>query len=169
MNFNCDLFDVYLLGKNNTSSWNFRWTMPTENCWAGREGGLSELMVQLRLNCLLLVLEKTFFKWKQIERALAKAQLPSSSSPLTRTGRQAWKSLFKGCQWHSFMLMDYKSLRAHAWFHFFFFIWISDVKEPNATFNLASVWKPGCRLWSTPSVEQFFSSLFSKSTFYLPA
>lgn len=57
--------------------------------------------------------------------------------PLTKAKRQAWKSLFKSCQWHSFMLMYYKSLRAHAWIHFF--IWISEVRGPSATFNLASV------------------------------
>ena len=98
-------------------------------------------MVQWRLCYLLLASEKIFFKWKQI-----KGEQQSCGSgllfPLTRAKRQAWGSLFKSCQWHSFMLMYYKSLRAHARFHVF--IWISDVKDPVQLLTQPASDKPGC-------------------------
>ena len=116
----------------------------------GGESWSSRGVVQRRLCYLLSASEKIFFKWKQIKgewQACGSGLLFS----LTRAKRQAWGSLFKSCQWHSFMLMYYKSLRAHARFHVF--IWISDVMDPAQLLTRPASDNQAAAFWSTPSVE----------------
>lgn len=79
MNFNCDLFDHYLLGEKQLEPLKY-----PENFRTGGQVDLFKVMVQRRLYNLLLALEKIFFKWKQIEWANGKPEALELFFPISQ-------------------------------------------------------------------------------------